>query len=116
MLQELGWKSERQADAREIRLLVRTIAVRGAALEARLLVAEEPLQVLVEIPVEAERGGGRFLHGRRGVCIRVGAANERIGVDRQLMDARDQLPRAVSRLAGREVRAGRGGAKRFLFT
>ncbi len=66
MLQKVVAKSELQANAREIRLLIQAILHRSAAVEARLLVTRDHLEVLVQIPVENERGRRRLL--RRCPC------------------------------------------------
>ena len=50
-----GLRSEAEREARQEHFLVVAVcAGRGAAFETRLLVVEDPLQVLVEIPVEAQ--------------------------------------------------------------
>src|SRR6185295_19300132 len=116
MISERGHSSECEPDTREVRLLIRAISSHGAAVELRLLVVERPFYVRVEVPVDADRGGSRPARSRRRVREGIGARRERVVVDLELVDTRDQLPGATPRLADLEVGARRRVPEAFVLT
>src|SRR5687768_8762737 len=80
--------SERDLHAREEDLLVGAVGTGGgAAVEICVRVVEGQLEVGVEVPVDAQAPGARVRGGGGGI----GEQRERVVVDVEPADARDQL-------------------------
>src|SRR5262245_51283716 len=108
-----GTASECEPDAGEVDLLIGAVAGRGAAVELRLFVIDGPFYVRVEIPVHTDCGRSRLAGSGGGIGEGIRPATEGVRVDRELVQAGNQLPRATARLADVEVRARRRVAEAF---
>src|SRR5688572_21387524 len=104
--------SELQCEAREQRLLVRSVRSRdGTALERCDVVVQGPLVVLVEIPIGAAAPCARLAGRALGVGEGIRATDESCIVDVELVVTRHELPGAPCLVLERKDRAGSKAAE-----
>src|SRR4051794_11351611 len=110
-LKESRSGSERVLEPSHEEVLGLAVAIRGAAVERGVLVVDRDLDLLVQVPVQAD-ARALFLGDR---ARRTGEGGERVVVHVELAVSRDQLEGAEALLARIEDLLGRGTAEPGLF-
>src|SRR4051812_28982544 len=110
-LKESRSGSERVLEPSHEEVLGLAVAIRGAAVERGVLVVDRDLDLLVQVPVQAD-ARALFLGDR---ARRTGEGGECVVVHVELAVARDQLQGAEALLARVEDLLGRGAAEPGLF-